>query len=684
MATITGQLKLNDGMSSVMRGITSTMRVLVGSFYEMQSASKQAVDPGAFEQMHTALDTVEADLANVNDQLIGVQAGSDAVGTSMRTAASGGGDALLKKVMSVGAVVGAWRGVQKLLDFSDAMTQTRSRLDLMNDGLQTTDQLQEKIMASANRARASYQTTADVVSKLGMQAGSAFRSNDEIVAFAEQLNKSFTVAGTSQTGIDSVMYNLTQALSLGILRGQDLNAVFSNAPNILQNVADYLNVPIGKIREMGADGELSAQVIKNAMFAAADATNAKFGQMPMTFGQMFTAIQNKSVSMLLPIQKALSEAFNNGSIERVMQSVSKFLGTIASMAQFVISHWNGISAVLESVVAIIGIYTTTILIAKAATFAHAVITGIAAIAHADGAAAKAAETAAQLGLNAAMMASPVTWIIMGIIALIAVIYIVINAVHKATGSTHSALGSIMGAIFVAGAAIWNTVIGLINGIIEFVWARFVTPVATVINWVVNAFGGGFDSIGGAFKNLLGNMISMFIGFAKPFTKIWDTITGSDTTASIDALQSQFKDWGKGANYQEVISTQAPTIDARWDYTDAYGSGAKVGDGLNDKLKSLGAGYDPTSGLDEFDYLDQIAASTADTASNTKQTKEDLAYMRDLAEMEVVNRFTAAEIKVDMSGMSNTVNNGMDLDGVIDVMVEGIAEAVNVGAEGVHA
>ena len=134
-------------------------------------------------------------------------------------------------------------------------------------------------MASANRARASYQTTADVVSKLGMQAGHAFSSNDELIAFSEQLNKSFVIAGADAQAVESVMYNLTQALSSGVLRGQDLNAVFSNAPNIIQNIADYLDVPIGKIREMAADGELSASVVKNAMLAAADETNARFAEM---------------------------------------------------------------------------------------------------------------------------------------------------------------------------------------------------------------------------------------------------------------------------------------------------------------------------------------------------------------------------------------------------------------------
>ena len=173
--------------------------------------------------------------------------------------------------------------VKKIVELADGMTTTRARLDLMNDGLQTTAELQDMIMKSANRSRAAYSTTADAVAKMGIMAGDAFSSNEELIAFSELINKQFTIAGTSAAGIDAAMLQLTQAMSSGVLRGEELNSVFEQAPTIIQTIADYLGVPIGKIREMAAEGQITSTIVKNAMLASADEINAKFAAMPMTF-----------------------------------------------------------------------------------------------------------------------------------------------------------------------------------------------------------------------------------------------------------------------------------------------------------------------------------------------------------------------------------------------------------------
>ena len=236
-------------------------------------------------------------------------------------------------------------GVKKVVELADSMTTTRARLDLMNDGLQTTAELQDMIMASANRSRASYQSTADAVSKMGIMAKDAFGSNEELIAFSELINKQFTIAGTSAAGIDAAMLQLTQAMSSGVLRGEELNSVFEQAPTVIQTIADYLGVPIGKIREMAAEGQITSTIVKNAMLASADEINAKFEQMPMTFSQVWTIAKN-----------AILEAF------------TPVLTMIGQAAQWIYDNWSTIAPIFWGLAAAVLGYAVALGIQTAATW----------------------------------------------------------------------------------------------------------------------------------------------------------------------------------------------------------------------------------------------------------------------------------------------------------------------------
>ena len=308
------------------------------------------------------------------------------------------------------------------------MTNNRARLNLIIDDGGSVEELQNKIFASSMNARASYQTTTDIVTKLGLQAGKAFKNNDELIGFAEQLNKTFVISGTNATGIESTMYNLTQALSTGVLRGQDLNSVFSNAPQIVQNIADYLDVSIGKIRDMAAQGKISAQIVKNAMLKAADETNAKFDKMPMTWNQIWIKMKNIAIKAVDPVLKKINQLANN---QQVQEMFSMFITGASLVAQAILSLIEGISwfiSVLEPVAPIIlGIVAAYV----AFNIISGIISGVLSIlatAHGIAGAAEMlhagetmAATAAQWGLNSALYACPIVWIIAIIIALIAVL-----------------------------------------------------------------------------------------------------------------------------------------------------------------------------------------------------------------------------------------------------------------------
>lgn len=236
--------------------------------------------------------------------------------------AQGAGD-LMNMIKGAVAAYASVQTIGKVMDLSDQLTSTTARINLMNDGLQSTQDLQNMIYLSAERSRGAYQATADAVSKLGLMAGDAFSSSEEIIAFTEQLNKQFTIAGTETAGIEAAMLQLTQAMGSGVLRGEEYNSILEQAPNIIQAIADYMEVPKGQLKDMAAEGEITAEIVKNAMFAAADETNAKFEAMPKTFSQIWTSFQNTALMAFQPVLQRLndvanSEAFQtfiNGAIE---------------------------------------------------------------------------------------------------------------------------------------------------------------------------------------------------------------------------------------------------------------------------------------------------------------------------------------------------------------------------------
>lgn len=376
------------------------------------------------ESFNNSVKKTQVNQERLNNSIKNSQENQDKFSNSINTSYSNG-NKLLSTIKKVALAIGGISAIKGLLNLSDEMTNNKARLNLIVDDGGSVEALQNKIFVSAMNARASYQTTTDIITKLGLQAGKAFKGNDELIAFAEQLNKTFAISGTEATGIESTMYNLTQALSTGVLRGQDLNAVFSNAPQIVQNIADYLNVPIGKIRDMAADGKISAQIVKNAMLKAADETNAKFNKMPMTWNQVFTKMKNIAIKALDPVLNKINALANN---QQVQEMFNMFINGTSLAAQAILNLIEGISwllSVLEPVAPVIlglvGAYVGFNIVSMIASG----LLGMLSIAHGIAGAAEMlhsgqtmAATAAQWGLNSALLACPITWIVILIMALI--------------------------------------------------------------------------------------------------------------------------------------------------------------------------------------------------------------------------------------------------------------------------
>lgn len=465
------------------------------------------------ESFNNSVKKTQVNQERLNNSIKNSQENQDKFSNSINTSYSNG-NKLLSTIKKVALAVGGISAIKGLLNLSDEMTNNKARLNLIVDDGGSVEALQNKIFVSAMNARASYQTTTDIITKLGLQAGKAFKGNDELIAFAEQLNKTFAISGTEATGIESTMYNLTQALSTGVLRGQDLNAVFSNAPQIVQNIADYLNVPIGKIRDMAADGKISAQIVKNAMLKAADETNAKFNKMPMTWNQVFTKMKNIAIKALDPVLNKINALANN---QQVQEMFNMFINGASLAAQAILNLIEGISwllSVLEPVAPVIlglvGAYVGFNIVSMIASG----LLGMLSIAHGIAGAAEMlhsgqtmAATAAQWGLNSALLACPITWIVILIMALIvALTYLWFTNDKVAYGILYvwdalrlgimvAGLGiqGVFYAIVLGAMALWLGIQTCVLGAMA-AWFAFQTGVEAVCLGVLNIFQGLYNGV----------------------------------------------------------------------------------------------------------------------------------------------------------------------------------------------
>lgn len=611
--------------------------------------------------------------------------------------------------------------VGKALNISDELVQTTSRLNMMNDGVQTTAELVNMVYAAAQDARGSFSQMADVVARFGNNAKDAFSSSEEVVAFADLIQKQMTIAGASTQEAANAELQLSQALGSGVLRGDELNSIFEQAPNLIQNIADYLDVPIGKIREMAADGELSADVVKAAIFSAADDINSKFNEMPMTWGQIWQSMQNTALIAFQPVLQRLNDLANSEAFQTFIQGAIEAMATLANIllnifelvgtvGGFIADNWSVISPIIYGVIAALAVYAAYLGIVKGIEIASAAATAIHSVAMSAKIGVIAAltgqtmaATAAQMGYNGALYACPVVWIIVLIIALIAVIMAVCSAIAKMTGIANSGFGVITGGVNVViqffknlGLTVANIALGIGNAI------------AALASNMMTAFHNAICSVQSWFYNLLSTALSVIEGICSALNKLpfVEFDYSGISSAADDYAAKASEAAGNKEDYQSIsdaFNEGFTTFDAFQDgwASDAFNAGAAWGDGIADKVSNFSLSDvfgqtdipnvgDYTSGFNDAiansgvgDSIGNIDDNTGKIKDSLDITEEDLKYLRDIAEQEAINRFTTAEVTINQTN-NNNVSSDTDLDGFItaldDAMGEAIDEVTNGGTD----
>ena len=709
MGTIRTAIALYDGVTSPLQSMHKAMGVVLNTFESMQQASGRAVDTAAIREAReewakagTAFDAIEENIRNANNE-------QQKFNNSIR-GGNNSANGLLSTIKKIAVAAGGIAGINKVQNISDKLASTKARLNLLVDDGGSVDVLEQKIMASAQRSRSVYFDTASAVAKLGLNASNAFNGDmNQVIAFMEQVNKQFVIGGATAQEQSNAMIQLTQAMAAGALRGEELNSILDGAPGIARAIEKYMGIAEGSIKTVAQEGKVTAEVVKNAMFAMADETNAKFDSMTKTWAQIWAGMKNKALSMFAPILTKINQIANSTKFQQVTTALinglagvanvaSSLLDILISVASVIVDNWSWIQPIIMGIVAAMLIYNGVAMVTNAIMGIQATAKAVHAAATAMEAGATFTATVAQQGLNAALLACPLTWIILLIIAVIAAIYAACAAVAKFTGIANSGFGVICGGIMVVisffknlGLSVANIALGIWNAL------------GACASNIGTAFHNVISNVQGWFYNLLSTALTVVAGICEALNKLpfveFD-YSGITSKASEYAAKSA-EAYGNVEEYKSVadaFNEGMSTFDTFQDgwAANAFASGAAWGDGVADKvsgmfdfsaLDSMGA-----DSLDAFNLgndLDSIYGNTGDIANNTAATadaldiaEEDLAYLRDIAEREAINRFTTAEIKVEQHN-ENHISKDADLDGIMDAWANDFAEKLEVSEEGVH-
>lgn len=672
MATIRTAIALYDGVTAPLKSMCRAMNIVINSFESVQRVSGRAVDTRALQEAReelaragSALDSIEQNIRGANNQQQRFN-GSLRRGTS---AANGLWSMVKRLVLAVGGLA----AIKNIVNLSDRLAGSQARLSLIVDDGGSVAALEQKIMASAQRSRASYLDTANSVAKLSLLSGKAFKDNDETIRFAELMNKNFVIAGASASEQSNAMYQLNQAMAAGKLQGDEYRSITENAPLLKQAIEDYMTNVVkakGSMKDWAREGLLTADVIKNALFASAEEVEARFAKMPKTWGQIWTIMKNEALFAFKPMLQRINEIANSERFQRFCDNVVRALRAIGEAAAEVFSgmidavnwaadNWSELAPVIWGVVAAIAAVKTAVLL-----------------------------------LQAALLPSPIFWIAAAIGFVIMQIARWVQAV---------------GGIRMAWLLLKHTVLTALENI-ELRQLQTAVAIANGWDFVKNALYGVvltvqnlFDSMKAAVLLCVQDMINQIIDMINTFLPAWNAVFGTSVEAAdhvtfgTEAQQAAQREDGMraarlmGANYAAkqkqkerekllaAVQKQA-NINQRgreWEMAVLHVQNTAL---LTDPYGD----YSAFSGA-----LDGIAGGVGDTAGNTGRmadaldiAEEDLQYLRDIAEREAINRFTTAEIRLDMTNY-NTVTGTQDIDGIVETLGEKLHELMVVSAEGRH-
>ena len=709
MSTIQGSIMLMDAMSTPLNNIVGAINTTIVALQNVNNTDV-SIDTSRLANAQSMIVQAGAQLSEIEKNIQRRIQDNVVEQNKFNTALSQGVDKADSLYGKIKNFIGLYAGIQTLkvgLDTSDNLSQTMARLDLMNDGKQTTEQLQQAIFQSAKNSRAGFLDTASVVSKLGLLAPQAFNSNMETVKFSELMAKSFKVGGASTQEQTSGMYQLTQAMASGKLQGDEFRSIMENAPLLAQAISKYTGKSMGDLKDMSKEGLITSDVIKNAVFAMSDEINTKFDSIPMTFGDVVNQIKSNTVNSFMGISSTMGNIFNGQRFQGFIDGVSSVIDKAFTMINWLIKGisivgtvlyeiWGPIQPILVTVLTLLTAYKVAmgfIAVKTAIASGIATIYNLALLAKQTmlGAVsvALAKATAAQTGLNIAILTCPITWIISGIALVVAAIYGIVAVINKITGKAYSATGLIVGCFYWMGGMIYNIFASMWNVLVN-VFVSIYNLGVSIAEFFANVFKHPIRAV----AHLFTSFINFLIDKVKWLGSIIDTICGTNTVSKLESVQTAIGDWvnekvgGNEITLKRMSATQV--MMDRVGLKDMYNKGYEKGANFSlfgknaeteiDTNTEFGNSTNPEVAKSN-DLLKNIDKNTKKTGDMLDLSHDEISYLRDLAEREAINRFTTAEVKVDVGGITQHVASTLDLDDVVDYMSNKLEESIAIAAEG---
>lgn len=706
MAQINASINLMNGMTQPLMSIVNSVNNVISTLRAVNNANIN-IDTSSLQASQNLLNQTSADLLRWQQELENqIRENGDEAGRLNNRFREGGGplEGLIAKAKRLALTLGGITFGKKLLGLSDEITTMNARVNIMAKANEDPEDIKRALFESAQRSRADYFATANAAATMGITAKDTFGSSKEVISFMELVNKQFTIAGTEGAAKEGAMLQLQQAMSMGVLRGQEFRSVQQGMPTMIDYLAKHLGKTKAQIKEMADQGKLTASVVKAAMFGAADDINKKFESMPKTLGQIGTSIKNTFIKNFEPVSEKLSKMFNSESFKNFVDTISMginisilaiggLISAVAGVVNWIRKYSSYIIPVLAIVTAGFVQLKWAVIASTAATIKDTIAKGVNAAATLgltavyalyNGAVAlatlatgimtgnTAALTIGVKGLSAAFLACPVVWIALAIMGVVYAIYKLVEWLNKTKGMSLSTFGVITGAIAYFVTSTFNLLKVFANNImftISIIYNNF----ATFAEFLANLFNDPVTAVKNLFLDLGENIIKILT----TVSGVIDKVLGTNLSSGLNDFQDKLNTW-RNENVKEnkiKIPRMNPEYfqlsDPKEAFKNAHDKTVEIANNIKGSL-NLGV---------TNDYLKTIAGNTGKTNSTLDLTKEELKYLRDVAEQEVINRYTTASIN-NNNTFNNNINSEMDVDGVVSKFYNRLAEAASTVAEGV--
>lgn len=603
--------------------------------------------------------------------------------------------------MATGALNMVKNQIMGVVELADHVAGTNARLQMISGSQENVVALNNMIFESAQKARGEYMTMADTVASLSVNARDAFPDPRETVGFVEGLQKLFVIGGASAENQKFALLQLQQSLASGKLQGDEFRSITENAPILQDMIAKTMGITRGELKELSTQGAITADVIKKAVLDNADEIEERFARMPKTWADHMTDIKNTAMKAFGPVVAYLSRIANSpaiktavGGIKQAITSVAPVVyyvvdlinrginvavGAFSAASRFIQQHSFAVRAGLILAATALGVFAAHALWAASGTIAAAVAAGMhAAASVADTVAifamtaATEGLTAAFMGLNATMFASPLFIILAVIVLIVGALYLGVAAFNHFAGTSISATGIVVGAFSWAFAIIRNILVFFLNmaiAVANFFASVWNNPLDAIYNLFADIWNGIVGLVAAAINNII-DMINKIPGIDKVKSGGFGHVDWTVQTRQIA---------GRIANPVEYSDL---TSAAQW----GYEQGASIG---QISMPQVGTpAFDPSKLENQAGNIAGNTGKGADAAKRTADAldsaQEDLRYLREIAEREAVNKYTTASVTIEMGGMTNNISNEMDIDGVVDVLSQGLLQSMAAGARKVHA